>query len=134
LDDENSNGDPGDDDRDNPLGNAGNHDDPSPPGSNHGEDTPWFAAEVAMVAPATIPMTQFMEMQKAFLASMNQIANLTSWLANGPPATCSQPTKEFKPKDPNTFKGKSWQELETFLFNYKEYFKAWPLILAIEDQ
>jgi hypothetical protein len=64
---------------------------------------------------------------------MNQIANLTSQLTNGLPVTCSQPTKEFKPKDPNTFKGKSWQELETFLFNYKEYFKARPLTLATED-
>jgi hypothetical protein len=72
-------------------------------------------------------------MQKAFVASMNQIANLTSQLANRPPATRSQPTKKFKLKDPNTFKGKSWQELETFLFNYKEYFKAWPLTLATED-
>jgi hypothetical protein len=73
-------------------------------------------------------------MQKAFVASINQIANLTGWLANGPPATRSQPTKEFKPKDPDTFEGRSWQELETFLFNYKEHFKARPLILATEDQ
>jgi hypothetical protein len=132
LDDDNSDSDPGDDDSNIPLGNAGN--DPSPPSSDHGEDTPRVTTRAAMVAPATVPITQFMEMQKAFVASMNQIADLTSQLANGPPATRSQPTKEFKPKDPNTFKGRSWQELETFLFDCKEHFKARPLTLATEDQ
>jgi hypothetical protein len=131
-DDNNSDSNPGDNNSNIPLGNAGN--DPSPPGSDHGEDTPRVATRAAMVAPATVPMTQFVEMQKAFVASMNQIANLTGQLANRPPATRSQPTKEFKPKDPDTFKGRSWQELETFLFNYKEHFKARPLTLATKDQ
>jgi hypothetical protein len=54
-DDNNSNSNPGDDDSDIPLGNAGN--DPSPPSSNHGEDTPWVATRAAMVAPTTVPIT-----------------------------------------------------------------------------